>query len=551
MRSKKEYDEYEKQSNEYLKKIIETDVDKKIIIAGPGTGKSFLFRKICENNIKKGKTKNLALSFINELTEDLAKELHNISIVKTLHGFALKLLGKDNNFYLNISEIIQEDYKIINKKDFDFKKALCNLIECEDLKFYSERRKYYDSFGPDCSVYALVKYFEKYKEKIPKYSQILVDEFQDFNKLEIKLIDLLSTKSPILIVGDDDQSLYSFKYAEPKDIRLKHESGEFKPFDLPFCRRCTEVIINSFTDIIEKAKKEKFLKERKNKIYIYFPTEEKDLISEKNKKIIVKTGLQQIAIAYYIEKEIEKLFNPKEKNSVLIICPLKSQIKSLKDRLSEKGFLNIKTALKKEKNELIDGFKLLLKNKESNLGWRIIAKNILPKKQFKNILTESHKDESKKIIDLIAKDKKEKIIDILSVLKKFIGDEEVSEDESVKIFKFLGFDVKETIKENVLKEIGVNITKKTYKDVPIRITTILGSKGLTSDYVFMVNFDNKYMLKNGDATDEAICMFLVALTRAKKQASIYTSDKDLPNFVNWINPKNIDHYKINSGSKKF
>lgn len=551
MRSKKEYDEYEKQSNEYLREIVETDVDKKIIIAGPGTGKSFLFRKICENNIKKGRTKNLALSFINELTEDLAKELHNVSIVKTLHGFALKLLGKDNNFYLNISEIIQEDHKIINKKEVNFKKVLCNLIECEDLKFYSQRRKYYDAFGPNCSVYALVKYFNEHKEKIPKYSQILVDEFQDFNKLEIKLIDLLSTKSPVLIVGDDDQSLYSFKYAEPKDIRLKHESKEFKPFDLPFCRRCTEVIINSFTDIIDRAKKEKLLKERKDKKYLYFPTEEKDSISEKNKKIIVKTGLQQIAIAYYIEKEIEKIFNPKDKNSVLIICPLKSQIKSLINRLQEKGFLNIKTSLKEEKNEIIDGFKLLLKNKTSNLGWRIIAKNILSKKELKNILIESHKDESKKIIDLIAKNKKEEIIEILTILKKFIDDGEVSEDESIKIFKFLGFDIKETIKEGVLKEIGINITKKTYKDVPIRITTILGSKGLTSDYVFMVNFDDKYILKNGNITDEAICTFLVALTRAKKQASIYTSDKNLPNFVNWINPKNIDHYKINSGLKKF
>jgi len=541
MRSKEEYKKYEEQSDDCLKKIVESKSYKKIIIAGPGTGKSFLFRTICEDNIRKGKIKNLSLSFINELTEDLAKELHGISIVKTLHGFALNRLGKDTNFYLDISEVIQEDYKIINKKTTDFKKILCNLIDCKDLEFYSERRKYYDAFGPNCSVYALVKYFDKHKEKIPKYSQILVDEFQDFNKLEISLIDLLSQKSPILIVGDDDQSLYSFKYAEPNEIRSKHDSGEFETFDLPFCRRCTEVIIDSFTDIIKEAKKKGFLKDRKEKKYIYFPTEEKDLISEKNKKIVVKTGLQQIAVAYYIEKEIKKLFNPKEKNTVLIICSLKSQIKSLKDRLREKGFLNIKVSTKKEKNELMDGFKLLLKNKESNLGWRIIAKNVLSKKQFKNILIESHEDKSKKFIDLIEEKKRNEATEILTTLKKITNNENVSEDESIKTSKYLEFNIGEILKENILKEVDEKVTKKTYKDVPIRITTILGSKGLTNDYVFMVNFDNKYILEKGKTTDEVICKFLVALTRARKRAYIYTSDEDLPSFTKWINSKNIEH----------
>ena len=34
------------------------------------------------------------------------------------------------------------------------------------------------------------------KDKVPKYEQVVVDEFQDFNKLEVALIDLLSDKNP-------------------------------------------------------------------------------------------------------------------------------------------------------------------------------------------------------------------------------------------------------------------------------------------------------------------------------------------------------------------
>jgi hypothetical protein len=42
--------------------------------------------------------------------------------------------------------------------------------------------------------------------KVPSYNQVLVDEFQDFNQLEVSLIDLLAGKSPILLAGDDDQA---------------------------------------------------------------------------------------------------------------------------------------------------------------------------------------------------------------------------------------------------------------------------------------------------------------------------------------------------------
>ncbi|MGI6595429.1 MAG: 3'-5' exonuclease [Candidatus Ratteibacteria bacterium] len=74
----------------------------------------------------------------------------------------------------------------------------------------------------------------------------------------------------------------------------------------------------------------------------------------------------------------------------------------------------------------------------------------------------------------------------------------------------------------------------------MKITTILGAKGLTSDYVFLVNFDDKYILKKDKITNESIQNFLVSLTRAKRQLHIYASQTGLPIFLRWIDNGNID-----------
>ena len=100
---------------------------------------------------------------------------------------------------------------------------------------------------------------EKDKNNIPDFTQVLVDEFQDFNTLEVSLIDLLAEKSPVLLAGDDDQALYeSLKNANPKHIRQRHSETDsgYTPFCLPYCSRCTRVIVEAINDIIEGAKKE-------------------------------------------------------------------------------------------------------------------------------------------------------------------------------------------------------------------------------------------------------------------------------------------------------
>ena len=64
-------------------------------------------------------------------------------------------------------------------------------------------------------MYRLVRHFDRYPEDIPPYSQVVVDEYQDFSALEVLLIDQLSSVSPMLVVGGDDQALSSSSMPRP------------------------------------------------------------------------------------------------------------------------------------------------------------------------------------------------------------------------------------------------------------------------------------------------------------------------------------------------
>ena len=317
-----EYEKHAAKRAALTEAILNSDANNKLIVAGPGTGKSFLFQQICKRGMGEAKTKILALSFINELVDDLSRDLHQLAEVKTLHSFALSRIPGDKKIFLDLSSVIEREYSIASDDTVNFNSIFCNLGDAEEaLAFYSKRRKFYNFFSPHCSVYTLIKIFEQDEGRIPEYSQILIDEFQDFNRLESRLLSFLSKRSPIVIVGDDDQSLYDFKHAEPEDIRNKHSSGEFETFELPYCSRCTKVIINAYDKLIETAKSKGHLKERLPKQFLYFPTEEKDRISEAHPHIVIKRDVYQSVIAYNIDSEMKALFDPRASHlpTVLIV----------------------------------------------------------------------------------------------------------------------------------------------------------------------------------------------------------------------------------------
>lgn len=550
--SEDKYCAIEEESKKHTDAIVKSTSRKKIVVAGPGTGKTYLFKKIIE-----GKNNTLTLTFVNALVEDLSLELYGISDVKTLHSFARSTLGSNIGavkIFLNLSKVIKEDAKILLGKDIDFDFLFHNRDdENENIEFYKRRKNYYDKhYGYSDIIFALVKYFEDKKDKVPTYDQILVDEFQDFNKLEISLIDLLAEKSPVLLVGDDDQALYEdLKSASAKYIRDRFSDNcpDYESFTLPHCRRCTSVIVNAVNDIITSAIKNNFLKERADKKYEYFQDKNKDIESNENQKIIYS---QQFArkIPWFIEQQIGKIAEEiKGKFSVLIISPTKTQIRLIVDALRGKGFINIESTEKKDEKGLpmLDGLKILLDDENSNLGWRIVSRSVLSDTDFESVLKESNKDNAKCFAELISSKQKKEISDILKILRSIKNDKKVKEEKLDEVLRKVGFGPFDIARNYLKDEINSNsmrIGNPGLRKIPIKATTIQSSKGLAADYVFITYFDDKYFIKNKDKKnieDKEICNFLVALTRARRKVFLISSDdKKEPTFLKWIKNDRIE-----------
>ncbi|MGD0259461.1 MAG: UvrD-helicase domain-containing protein [Verrucomicrobiota bacterium] len=544
------YEAAARQRQACVEAVLNSPSTKKIVVGGPGTGKTFLFKKLLEPT-----DKSLTLTFVNSLVEDLSLELCGLSEVKTLHAFARGILGavaKDAKVFPKLSAVIREDATILIPKDIDFDTVFHNRDDNnEHIPFYRGRKDYYKHYGFADIVFAAVKLFEAKPQKIPAYEQIVVDEFQDFNKLEVSLIDLLATKSPVLLAGDDDQALYAFKSASTEHIRQRHSDKKsgYTSFNLPYCSRCSRVIVQAANDIIAAAKQRGHLKGRIEKPYVYFEDPRKDKESAQNPKIIYAQVFAK-QIPWFIEQRIGELAEQvKGKFSVLIISPTKTQSRMIADALRNKGLENIDAAEKHDLKEptLLDGLKLLLNDRKCNLGWRIVCKSLLPEAQFQSMLKQTCPPNSKNFSEIASRDLKRRVASLLKVLRQITGDEQVDEQELSTVLKTLGLDPHQMTRDHLKEDIASNSRppgNPSIRKIPIKATTIQSSKGLAAEYVFITNFDDQYFVANRDKSkisDQNICNFLVALTRAKRRVFLVSSDtKKQPAFLQWISPGHIE-----------
>ena len=180
------YDEAEAARKKQTSDILASPAKKKIVVAGPGTGKTYLFQQL----LKQRSGDCLTLTFINALVDELSLSLSGLSEVRTLHGYALNFLkSKGYQLFPKLPEVIKEDAQILTEKNMDFKSLFQDEpMDKEQHEFYVKRRGYYGKYyGFADIIYAFVEYFRspENREEIPTYEQIVVDEFQDFNRFEV------------------------------------------------------------------------------------------------------------------------------------------------------------------------------------------------------------------------------------------------------------------------------------------------------------------------------------------------------------------------------
>ncbi|MFI5329739.1 MAG: 3'-5' exonuclease, partial [Desulfobaccales bacterium] len=254
-------------------------------------------------------------------------------------------------------------------------------------------------------------------------------------------------------------------------------------------------------------------------------------------------------IPWFIENQIGSIAKEmKGKFSVLIISPTRPKAGFIVKALKKKGFENIKFVEKMdEKPTLLDGFLLLLNDKKSNLGWRIVSKVLLEENYFISILKETYKDKAKAISEIVENGFKKEVNGMLKLFRAIKGDKTVDVEEFKAILRKIGYDPFEEAKKILKDEItsgSRRLNNPGLRKIPIKSTTIQSSKGLAADFVFITHFDDQYFIKNKDKTkisDQDICNFLVALTRARRKVFLISSNKmQEPTFLNWINEARID-----------
>lgn len=204
-----------KKFSEEQLKAINTKEQHTAVIAGAGTGKTTVLIARINNLINSGVDSKdiLAITFTRKAASEMKKRLNNQDVlVMTFDAFCFNLTNKD--------------YKIIEKtKDFSKKELLAFNIYDANLKKGSKPFKYkeYLNYKNNNNLYDFndieyiaLDYIKKHKLS---FIHILVDEFQDTNNLQFEILsNLISHKTNTFIVGDPDQSIYSFRGANIKLI---------------------------------------------------------------------------------------------------------------------------------------------------------------------------------------------------------------------------------------------------------------------------------------------------------------------------------------------
>jgi superfamily I DNA/RNA helicase len=150
----------ETELKEAVDRVIASRSRKKLVVAGPGAGKTTLFRKLLEAADGEPKQR-LVLTFINALKGDLDRSLGDVSQVFTLHGYCQYLLRRNAKFrdgltanfrcYPGLVSLIKTDWEWLEESDAPrFAELMRNLNCSDDQKlFYRERSNYYDAVDFD------------------------------------------------------------------------------------------------------------------------------------------------------------------------------------------------------------------------------------------------------------------------------------------------------------------------------------------------------------------------------------------------------------------
>lgn len=529
----------ETELREAVQRILHSPSRKKLVVAGPGTGKTWLFRELLEHAPGQ-RDERLVLTFINNLKDDLDRHLGHLAQVYTLHGYCQYLLYRHGELrrglspefkcYPGLASLIKKDWEWLQRsKSPKFVEEMRHLkCPVEHEVFYFNRADYYNAVDFDDSVYRTYRGLIKNPELVPPYELVLIDEFQDFNKMEAGIIDLLADRNSIVLAGDDDQALYTkLRNTSWDHIRSHHAGDEYDVFPLPFSMRCTEVIVEAVNDIIRKARRDAKLEGRIDKPYRFYEPLKGEVSRQYPKIDLVCTSVQQPKANYfgkYIESavrlipeaDIEKAQEDRE--PAVLVIGRSPYLPMIKRHLIDAGLLTPDN--QGTRNEREEALEILHENPGSNLGWRIIL--------------------GCGVVSIAAERVRAANEQGLS-LAEVIPEEECAA-------------VQREAEDMIIANAG-EIEKIEAPDdaLNIKLTSFEGSKGLSAQHVFLVGLHaGDLPLNPNQIQDIEICRFVVGLTRTKKKCSLLFTQyflgeaKNPSPFLDWIKTARFELIKVSA-----
>jgi len=475
----------------------------------------------------------------------------NIDIKKISPQFVLSFINQWKN-----KGLLPKD--VTTKKGLPLEKAILNVY-----KFYQERLKILNSCDFGDLILLCVKMFENNPDILELYQNnfkyVLVDEYQDSNYIQSKWLNLLAKKSNnICCVGDDDQSIYSWRGAEIKNfLDFNKIYKNTKIIKLEQNYRSTQNILSAASGLISN---------NNDRMGKKLWTDSKD--GELVKLTCYKNGREEaVGISDTIEKKLKKKYSL---NNISILVRAIFQTREFEERFLKigMGYRVVGGTKFYERAEIKDSvaFLRIVNQKNDDLAFerivnvpkRAIGDNTL--KQLHDWSRKNKKTLEDSAIELLQLDKikpktKLGLVKILNLFNKWRFDLkkkkhyeliEIILDESgyskmLKDKKDLESEgrlenIKELIRgmrefdnlQSFLEHVSLATSiDQDWEGQKINLMTMHAAKGLEFDVVFLPGWEEglfphqKSLEEKGDqALEEERRLAYVGITRAKKESFI-------------------------------
>lgn len=296
--------------NEWQKKAVTTSQGKVLVLAGAGSGKTTVLTKRIVYLLHQGVNPEtiLGLTFTNKAASEMSERLAKMVGVKvaskvhlsTFHSFALYLLrreahavGMKSNFTIADRQDILRHLQTIARDLLEHERGDLPSLQCllddiaesknkcvpiekvalkRSISWYPQfAREVFNRLNACLRIYNIVDFdhmlwltnelLEKNKAILDKYSArfryIMIDEYQDTNPVQAKIAEkIASSWGNLCVVGDDDQSIYSWRGADVANI-LNFNADTVIKLEQNF--RSTPIILNAANSVIQ-ANQERYSK---------------------------------------------------------------------------------------------------------------------------------------------------------------------------------------------------------------------------------------------------------------------------------------------------